>query len=115
MDIFKKITIVQTISLVILLIIFIIYSSQQPTFPEKSKIHSVFISQALFGVFPNGERVLKYNLKNKNNFELDILTYGATLKTAMVPDKYNKRVNVMLNFDELSGYYFYNYTIKVRT
>ena len=63
----------------------------------------ISITESIFGLMSNGEKVFKYTLKNKNNFEIDVLSYGAALKSAIVTDKFNKRLNLVLNFDKLSG------------
>lgn len=50
------------------------------------------------------EKVSMYTLKNKNNQEVDVLTYGATIRAIRTPDKNGKIDDVVLGFDDINGY-----------
>ena len=103
MDKFKKLALIQS-SLLFFLFIILIAILKMASFDEKQKSHrSIIIAESLFGVLPNKEKVFKYSLKNGNGFEVEILTYGATLKSVNVFDKYKRKLNLVLNFEELSG------------
>lgn len=47
---------------------------------------------------------MKYVLKNHNDFEVVLLSYGAILQAMKTKDRNNKLVNVVLGFDTLEEY-----------
>lgn len=49
------------------------------------------------------EKVSMYTLRNKNNQEVDVLTYGATVRAIRTPDKNGKVDDVVLGFDDIEG------------
>lgn len=57
-----------------------------------------------FGEKPNGEKVEKYIIENKNGVRAGILTLGATLADMIVKDKNSIERDVCLGFDNLGGY-----------
>ena len=56
-----------------------------------------------FGTTPAGETVYKIHLQNQD-LSCDILTYGATLQSLVVPDRDGQRVDVLLGYDTLEQY-----------
>ena len=56
-----------------------------------------------FGTTPAGETVHKIHLQNQD-LSCDILTYGATLQSLVVPDRDGQRVDVLLGYDSLEQY-----------
>ncbi|XP_026671104.1 aldose 1-epimerase-like isoform X2 [Ceratina calcarata] len=46
----------------------------------------------------------KYTLKNELDQEVDIITYGATITSIRTPDKEGNIADVVLGFDDISGY-----------
>ena len=56
-----------------------------------------------FGITPAGEAVHKIHLQNQD-LSCDILTYGATLQSLVVPDRDGQRVDVLLGYDTLEPY-----------
>ena len=56
-----------------------------------------------FGTTPAGETVHKIHLQNQD-LSCDILTYGATLQSLVVPDRDGQRVDVLLGYDTLEQY-----------
>lgn len=56
-----------------------------------------------FGTTPAGETVHKIHLQNQD-LCCDILTYGATLQSLVVPDRDGQRVDVLLGYDTLEQY-----------
>jgi aldose 1-epimerase len=56
-----------------------------------------------FGVTESGESVERYILVN-GRIELSLLTWGATVQSLLVPDQDGDRVDVVLGFDDLTGY-----------
>lgn len=57
-----------------------------------------------FGKTKDGEAVEIYTLANKSGFSAKVMTRGATLVSLMVPDKDGKLADVLLGFDDVSGY-----------
>lgn len=52
----------------------------------------------------NGEKVNLFFLKNQNNIEVAITSYGARIVTLIVPDKNRQPTDVVVGFDSLQGY-----------
>ena len=103
MDRLKKLAIIQS-SLLFFLLIILIATLKIASFDEKPTVHkNIAITESIFGYLPNNEKVLKYSLKNSHDFEIELLTYGATLKTVNLFDKYKRKLNLVLNFNELDG------------
>lgn len=62
------------------------------------------IGKISFGLTQNNEPSFLYILKNKNGMEARILDYGAALVNLVVPDKNGLRQDIVLGFDDVSGY-----------
>lgn len=62
------------------------------------------IKTSSFGKTVNGESVTLYQLINKNGFEADIIDYGACLVNLYVPDNNGRIRDVVLGFDDITGY-----------
>ena len=56
-----------------------------------------------FGTTPAGEAVHKIHLHN-HRISCDILTYGATLQSLVVPDRDGQPVDILLGYDTLEQY-----------
>lgn len=50
-----------------------------------------------------GKEVKKFTLKNNNNQEVDIISYGATITSIRTPDKSGKIDDVVCGFDHIEG------------
>lgn len=57
-----------------------------------------------FGTAPDGTEVLLFTLTNAHGSRATITPYGGTLTSLLVPDKAGQLGEVVLGFDELSGY-----------
>lgn len=57
-----------------------------------------------FGQLPGGTPVTRYRLQNSENAYVDILDYGATIQSLVMPDKYGMATDVVLGYDTLGGY-----------
>jgi aldose 1-epimerase len=44
-----------------------------------------------------------FKLKNKNEFELNLISFGATIQSIKVKDKNNVLTDVSLGFDNIEG------------
>jgi aldose 1-epimerase len=61
-------------------------------------------SVAPFGALPDGRQVAIYTLTNKKGSQVAITTYGASVVSITVPDRYGEMDDVALGFDSLDGY-----------
>lgn len=57
-----------------------------------------------FGTSKHGEAVTVYTLENKTGSKVRITDYGATLVSIIVPDKDGTMQDVLLGFDNVTGY-----------
>ena len=57
-----------------------------------------------FGTTKDGKKVEMYTLENDNGMKIRLMTRGATLVAAEVPDRDGKLADVVLGFDDVSGY-----------
>jgi aldose 1-epimerase len=62
------------------------------------------ISRQPFGKTDAGEAVDLFTLADDGGLEVSIMTYGAALHRALVPDRLGNRANVALGFSTLDGY-----------
>jgi aldose 1-epimerase len=61
------------------------------------------IEQSDFGQL-GGETVHRYTLRSRHNHVLTVMDYGAAITELRVPDRYGRPADVVLGFDDLSGY-----------
>jgi len=61
------------------------------------------MKKRFFGNTPQGETYL-YTLENKNGIKAEVTNFGAILVNLFVPDKNGKTVDVVLGYDDASGY-----------
>ena len=64
---------------------------------------SISIKEFCFGRLTDGQIVKKYTLTNKNNFELNIISYGASIQSILLNDRNGKQTNVALGFETIEG------------
>lgn len=73
------------------------------------------VIKADFGTIKNGDKVNSFTLKNSKGMEVEIIEYGAIVKSIKVPDKNGEIADVVLGYDDLSGYindpYYFGATI----
>ena len=70
---------------------------------EKAEAKSKMQKQA-FGKTEDGQRADMYTLTNKNGVEAAITNYGGTVVSLQVPDRLGKLADVVLGYDNVSGY-----------
>jgi len=58
-----------------------------------------------FGVTKEGQEAHLYRMKNKNGMEVVLSDFGAVIVQILVPDRNKKKIDVVLGFDKLEGYY----------
>jgi aldose 1-epimerase len=66
------------------------------------------VSQRSGGKLPDGSEVQIFTLKNENT-EVQVMTYGGYVLSIKVPDRSGKVADVVLGFDDPSGYYQANH------
>jgi len=71
---------------------------------EVTGVERIAITKSEFGIMPDSTIIEKYNLKNINDVEVEIITYGGRITSLKVPNKFGKFENVVLGFDNLEDY-----------
>jgi len=66
-------------------------------------MNKMSVEESHFGILPEGE-VKVYSLRNGQGQKVVISSYGATLMRWIVPDKEGRMEDVLLGFNDLSGY-----------
>lgn len=62
------------------------------------------ISKRAFGTLADGTQVSAWTLTNEKGLQAEILDYGVTIRSIMVPDKAGNPVDVVLGYDTLEEY-----------
>lgn len=62
------------------------------------------IEKNSFGTLPDGREVTLYSLDNGRGMQVEVITYGAIIKSIRVPDKDRQPADVVLGFGDLDGY-----------
>lgn len=62
------------------------------------------ISTKSFGKTKDGVETTLYTITNKNGLSVSALDYGANIVNLIVPDKDGKMADIVLGFDDVSGY-----------
>jgi aldose 1-epimerase len=62
------------------------------------------ISQAPFGVTPDGKSVSIYSLSNTKGAVARIMTYGGIVQSLKMPDRNGQYEDIVLGYDDLTGY-----------
>jgi len=71
---------------------------------QTSTSSSDMSTPASFGKTTDGQEVQLYTLTNAHGLKATISTYGGTVTSLQVPDKAGKLGNIVLGFDNVSGY-----------
>ncbi len=103
---FQKISIAQFICIIIILTALIIIlnkSNRQGEIDFKRSRSKLKITENTFGTIQDRDIVKKYSLKNANHFELDLISFGASIKSIHIKDKNRYLTNVVLGFTTLEG------------
>lgn len=66
--------------------------------------HGLTITTSHFGTAPDGKPVMMYTLTNRNDMQVNIITFGARIQAIKVPGKDGKTADVALGFDHVEGY-----------
>lgn len=62
------------------------------------------VTKTLYGTTPQGEEVIEYSLINGRGVELKVISYGCTITSLKIPDRYGAFEDVVLGYDSLKGY-----------
>jgi aldose 1-epimerase len=62
------------------------------------------IEKSTFGTLADGRRVTRFAASTTAGMRVTMMDYGCTLLSVEVPDRTGKNANVILSFDDLSGY-----------
>ncbi len=62
------------------------------------------MEQRSFGKSKKGEPAVLYRFENKNGMVMEVTDFGATLCSLLVPDRENHLLDVVLGYDDPSGY-----------
>ena len=66
--------------------------------------NSSWIEVVDFGLTQAGEKVTKFTFGNANGYEVEMLSYGATVHSIKTPDRDRNYANITLNCEDISGY-----------
>jgi len=62
------------------------------------------MDRSTFGKLPDGREVFQYTLVNRSGVTVQIINYGATVTSLLVPDRNNEMQDIVLGYDTLQGY-----------
>ena len=62
------------------------------------------VTKSLFGKTEAGQEVFVYRLQNRAGSYIEVLDYGAILRSVVVPDKDGNMTDVVLGYDSVAGY-----------
>lgn len=71
---------------------------------ESPILRSEPVTQAPFGVTPDGQQVTLYTFSNSAGMEARVIDYGGIIVSLRVPDRDGELEDVVLGFDSLEGY-----------
>ncbi len=81
-----------------LVILFVVVSCQS------QKTESKMVEKKLFGKLDDGKEISSFTLTNSNKAVAEIIDYGATVVSLIIPDKNGKMEDVVLGYDDIGGY-----------
>lgn len=64
----------------------------------------MLIQSEAFGITNSGESITRYMLTNDTGMQVNVLDYGCTVQSIIVPDQSGRPVDVVLGYDDLRGY-----------
>ncbi len=85
------------------LVTFLLISMLTATLSAKTQSKSAMQKQP-FGKTQDGQQVDLYTLTNKNGMQVAISNFGGTIVSIKVPDKSGNIADVVLGYDDVSGY-----------
>lgn len=70
---------------------------------NRRKIHKMAVKKE-FGKTKDGQQVFLYLIENKNGIKAAVTNYGATLVSLWVPDRDGNMADIVLGYDDVTGY-----------
>ncbi|PHV33960.1 galactose-1-epimerase [Janthinobacterium sp. BJB312] len=67
-------------------------------------VDSVSVTQAPFGILPDGQPVSVFTLRNRQGMQVKVLDFGAIISEIHVPDRDGSFADVVLGFDRIEPY-----------
>lgn len=71
---------------------------------QNNKKVETMLEKSLYGKLPDGREVYQFTLHNKSGMKVEIINFGAIVRSISVPDRNSKFEDVILGYDSLSGY-----------
>jgi aldose 1-epimerase len=65
---------------------------------------SVSATRGDFGALSDGTKVESVELKNSKGMSVKLITYGAAMQNLMVPDRDGKAADIIIGYDNITGY-----------
>jgi aldose 1-epimerase len=62
------------------------------------------MTKTVFGKLPDGREVSQFTLRNGAGITVQVINYGATITSLLVPDRNGKMADVVLGYDSVQGY-----------
>ena len=62
------------------------------------------ITEHSYGLNKDGEKISLFKIKNSNKIEVHLINYGATITSIFTPDRENNFNDIVLGFNDISGY-----------
>ena len=62
------------------------------------------VTKREFGTMPDGQKVYCWTITAESGLQAEVLDYGVTIRTLIVPDRNGKPVDVVLGYDSLEEY-----------
>ena len=57
-----------------------------------------------FGLTKDGKKVTVFELSNKKGIKVNILDFGGTVQSIIVPDRNGKPIDIVLGYDDVKSY-----------
>ncbi|MEG1115707.1 MAG: galactose-1-epimerase, partial [Janthinobacterium sp.] len=67
-------------------------------------VDSVSVTQAPFGILPDGRQVTVFTLTNRHGMQVKVLDFGAIISAIHVPDRDGTLADVVLGFEHIEPY-----------
>ena len=67
-------------------------------------VNSVSVTQAPFGILPDGQQVTVFTLTNRRGVQVKVLDFGAIISEIHVPDRDGNFADVVLGFERIEPY-----------
>ncbi len=78
--------------------------TQQTETPAATQAAAVTVSSELWGKADNQD-IYRFTLKNANGMQIQLINWGAYITSIMVPDRNGKFEDVVVGYDDFSGYH----------